>query len=235
METKGINIATIPLIAIRVLTSPSVFFREMPKSGGFLEPLIFVVFMGIIVGFIQSILSILGLNLTTGMATGAASIIIFPIFIAIFSFVVAAILFVIWKLTGSKESYEAAYRCAAYISALTPITSILGVVPYIGAVISIALTTFFLVIASIEVHKIPSNKAWMVFGIIGLIFLIISISGECTSRKLMNQAGRLQREFEESSKIIQKKADEAEKAAEEARKTAEEMKKQLQDTRPDRK
>lgn len=133
MEGKGINFAAFPQTAIKVLTAPAAFFREMPKTGGFVEPLVFAVVMGVIAGLIQSVISILGLNVAAGMATGVASIVIMPIMIAIVGFVGAAILFVIWKLMGSQESYETAYRCGAYISAFAPIAAVLSIIPYLGA------------------------------------------------------------------------------------------------------
>ena len=232
METKDIiNLTEIRNTAIKVLTSPSEFFREMPKTGGFVEPLIFMVVMGIIGGLIQSIFSIIGLRGASGMAMGVASIILLPIIIGIFGFVGAAILFGIWKLMGSQESYETAYRCVAYISALTPITAVLGLIPFIGGAVGIALTTYFVVISSMEVHKIPSQKAWLVFGIIGAIFVILSISGEITSRRVAREAVKFRKEAEKASKMMQKQAEDAakqvQKSAEEAQKALEEMQEQM--------
>jgi len=233
METKNfINLTEIRDTAIKVLTSPSEFFREMPKTGGFVEPLIFMVVMGVIGGLILSIFSIIGLR--SGMAMGAASIILLPIVIGIFGFVGAAILFAIWKIMGSQESYETAYRCTAYISALTPISALLGIIPYIGGAIGIALATYFIVIASIEVHKIPSQKAWLVFGIIGAIFVILSFSGEIASRRVARDANRLRQEAEKASKMMQQQAEDAakklQKSAEEAKKILEEAQKQLKES-----
>ena len=53
-------------------------------------------------------------------------IIFMPIAVAIGSFIGGAILFIIWKLMGSQEDYETAYRCGAYLMALAPITAIIG-------------------------------------------------------------------------------------------------------------
>ncbi len=218
METKGIDFAAIPQTAIRVLTSPMTFFREMPKTGGFVDPLIFAIFMGVISGLIQAVLSIIGLRLVISVGMALASVILMPIFVIIGSFIGAAILFVIWKLMGSQESYETAYRCGAYISALTPITALLGIIPYIGSPIGIVLGIFFIVIASIEVHKIPSQKAWLVFGIIGAIFVLLSISSEFAARRLAREATKFQKEWEQRSKEMQKQAEETQKAAEELQK-----------------
>jgi len=228
METeKGIDLGTIPQTAIRVLTAPSAFFKEMPKRGGFIEPLIFVVVMGIVSGLIQAVLGIIGLRFVAGMSMALASVILVPIVVAIGSFIGAGILFVIWRLMGSQESYETAYRCGAYVSALTPITTILGIIPYIGSPIGIVLGTFFIVIASIEVHNIPSQKAWLVFGIIGAILVIFSLSSEFAARRLAREAIKFQREWGE-------KAKEMERDAEEARKAAEELQRQLEKQLPAR-
>lgn len=231
---KGIDFAAIPQTAIKVLTSPSAFFREMPKTGGFIEPLVFALVMGIIGGLIQAVLGIVGLRFVTGAAMALASIILLPIFIVIGSFIGAAILFVIWKLMGSQESYETAYRCGAYISALTPITTILGIIPFIGSPIGVVLMTFFIVIASVEAHNIPSQKAWLVFGIIGAIFIVINIAGQFTARKVARETTRFQKEMEKASKEMQKQAEEMQKQAEEAQKAAEELQKQLQKQLPGR-
>jgi hypothetical protein len=227
---------------MNVLTSPSSFFREMPKTGGFVEPLIFMVIMGVISGLIQTIFSIISLNVAGGMAMGIASIILVPIFAAIFGFVGAAILFILWKLLGSQESYETAYRCGAYLSVLMPVITVLGLVPYLGSAVGIALYVYFLVIASVEVHNVPSQKAWLVFGIIGAILIIMNVSGQMTARKASREAAKFKEKMEETSKTmkkqaeqmqkqtedIQKQAEEMQRQAEEARKAAEEMQKQLE-------
>jgi hypothetical protein len=200
----------------------------MPKTGGFVEPLIFMVIMGIIGGLIQTVFSIVGLHFAGGM--GVASIILFPIVIAIGGFIGAAILFVIWMLLGSKESYETAYRCGAYISVLMPIITVLGLIPYLGSAVGIALYVYFLVIASVEVHKIPSQKAWLVFGIIGAILIILNISGQIAARKYSRQADRFRKNMEETSRAMKKQAEQMQKQTEDLQKQAEEARKAAEET-----
>ena len=232
MDTKGINLAAIPQTALKVLTSPAAFFREMPKSGGFIEPLVFMVVMGVIGGLIQAVLGLLNMLPVAGMAAGLASIVLLPVMIAIFGFIGAGILFVIWKLMGSQESYETAYRCAAYISALTPITTLLGIIPYLGAALGVVIYTFFLVIASTEVHGLPAKKAWLVFGIIGAILIVMSLGAQRAARN-MTGIGRemeeMSKDMQKQSEEMQKHAGEMQKKAEEAGKAAEEMQKQMEE------
>jgi hypothetical protein len=229
MEQKpfdlGSVLASVQKTAMSVVTSPSAFFREMPKTGGFVEPLIFMVVMGIMSGLLQTIFSIVGLHFGF-MAMTAWAIILFPIYLIIGGFIGAAILFVIWKLMGSQESYEVAYRCGAYISVLMPIITVLGLIPYLGSAIGIVLYVYFLVIASMEVHKIPSQKAWLVFGIIGAILIILNISGQITARRYSKQVNKFRQNMEETSKAMKKQAEQMQQQAEEARKAAEEMQRQ---------
>lgn len=133
--------------------------------------------MGVISSLIQAVAYFLGLKIAIVIQLGLSFIIIFPLIMAIFGFIGAAILFLIWKFLGSTQSYETAYRCGTYISATTliTITTPFSFIPFIGPIMSTVLITIFLIIASVEVHNIPSKKAWLVFGIIGAIQIIINI------------------------------------------------------------
>lgn len=218
MENNRIDFQAIPQTAIKVITSPQEFFTTMPKTGGFIEPLVFMAIMGVVGGLITAVASIIGLRASAGIADGMAALILMPVFTIIFGFVGAAILFVIWKLMGSQEPYETAYRCAAYLSALSPITTVLGLVPYIGAAAGIALMVYYLVIASTEVHGIASQKAWLVFGIIGVIFSIMSINAEYAARNYSREGEKIRKQAEEMSDEMKKQAEAWKKAAEQMKK-----------------
>ena len=227
MEPKDINFAAMPQTAVNVVTKPSDFFQGMPKTGGFLEPLVFAIIMGFIGGVIHALLTVVGLGPAAGygggMMAGFGIIIIMPIAIAIGSFIGAAILFVIWKLMGSQENYETAYRCGAYLTALAPITAIIGAVPYAGGVISMVIYLFYLVMASVYVHKLPSQKAWLVFGIIGAVFAVIGVSGEYRARHALSEMEKWRKAGEEMRKEYQDKTKDMQKSADEMREQAEKM------------
>jgi type VI protein secretion system component VasK len=127
-----------------------------------------------------------------------------PIAVAILSFIGAAIIFVIWKLIGSQENYETSYRCIAYLMALMPITAILSVIPYAGGIINMAIFIYYIVIASTQVHNIPSQKAWLVFGIIGIVLALFILRGEYTARNVSSQA----EQWKKTSQEMQKQAEE---------------------------
>lgn len=175
--------------AIAVITGPADFFRGLPKSGGYLRPLLFIVVLSAVSGLLGALLSLAGLGPASGLATGLFAIVLMPILAAIFGFIAAAILFVIWKLMGSRESFETAYRCLAYTAAIMPVTTVLNLIPYVGPVIGLVWMTFLLVTASTEVHTIKKKTAWAGFGAICAVLVLISVSAEIAGRKM---AGHMQ-------------------------------------------
>ena len=227
MDSKNIDFAAIPQTAVNVVTKPAEFFQGMPKAGGFLEPLVFAVIMGFIAGVVQAILSWIGLGPAAaqggGMMSGFGMIIFMPIAAAAGSFIGGAILFGIWKLMGSRENYETAYRCGAYLAALAPVTAIISAVPYAGGAINMAIYAFYLVMASVHVHQLPSQKAWLVFGIIGVILVLATVRAEYKARTMLSEAEKWRKMGDDMRKDYQQSADEMKKSTDEMRRQADEM------------
>jgi hypothetical protein len=214
MDKKGIDFAAILQTTIKVVTSPVSFFREMPKTGGYKEPLVFMVVMGVVNGLVTAALGLFGLAFifSTGMAI--ASIIIYPVIYAVFGFIGAAIVFVIWKLMGSQEPFETSYRCVASIAAFMPIVSVIDIIPYIGVLASLALLTWVYVVASVETHKLPSRKAWLVFGILGAAIFLMSLGAGMASRTMQSGSERRVKEMQQSTEEMRKKLEEMQKQME---------------------
>lgn len=210
---------------LQVITRPHVFFNQMPKSGGFLPPLFFMVILGLATGLIHTLLTLLRLS-PGGTVIGLAALILVPIVVAIFGFVGAAILFVIWRVLGSGESYETAYRGMAYTAAVIPITAVLGVIPYIGSILGLAWMTYLIVVVSIVVHRIKTKTAWIVFGAIGALFALASLSAEIAGRKM---AGRMEAWEQEHQDRIKQLENLQDMTPEEAGKAMGEFLKELQE------
>jgi hypothetical protein len=203
MADQNMNVAEIPQTALKVIMSPGAFFREMPKTGGYVEPLVFMVAMGVISGLLQAVFSLLGLQFKASVGMALGSIVIFPIMIAVMGFVVAAIMFAIWKLMGSEESYETSYRCVAYVSALSPIMTVLNLIPYLGSVVALLIACYYYVMASVEAHGIPARKAWTVFGIIAAVLV----------ERMQKEAELMRQKYLEQTEVLRKQAEEAARAA----------------------
>ncbi len=199
-ENKGFDVSGMPDQAIGVVTSPRAFFRAMPRDGGYLDPIVFLLVMGLAAALVQIILGFIGFGQAgiAGMAAiGLLAIIMLPLFLVVFGFITAAIGYVVWRFLGSNQSFETAFRCVAYMSAITPITSLLGAIPYFGTLAHVAWGMFLVVIASVEVHAVRERTAQIVFGVIGAILVLISVSNEYAARHLQAQFERMSGEFRE--------------------------------------
>jgi len=216
MKIRDINFAAMPQMAVRIVTVPAEFFSKMPKKGGFLEPLVFALIMGLTASIIQAIWSLLGFGYGGGASPGLAaiflSIIYLPVIFAIASFIGAAIVFYIWRLMGSKKNYEVSYRCMAYLMVMAPLIATIEIIPYAGMILSFAIVTFYLIVASKEVHGISVLKALPVFGIIGLIITIFSLYSEYSERNPTPE--QVRKAAEETAKQYQRHIDEVRKKAE---------------------
>lgn len=179
-----------------VITAPAAHFQSMPTGGGLIEPLIFIVAMSLVSGFISGLLSFVGSPVGM-LAYGLAAIIFVPIAAAIGSFIGAGILYVIWKLMGSERDYEASFRCLAAVSAIYPVTVVLHLVPYLGTVVGLAWGAFLLIEASVAVHGRPRRAAQWVFGILAVVLIIMNVGAERNARSFADEAERLNQVLEQ--------------------------------------
>ncbi|HAA03649.1 MAG TPA: hypothetical protein DCE18_09785 [Syntrophobacteraceae bacterium] len=180
---------------VSVITNPAGFYRGMSRTGGFVDPLIFMVAMGIVGAVLQIPLSFFHLGMAGSFGMALAYIILMPIGVIIGGFVGGAILMLVWKVMGSQENYETCFRCFAYATAISPITNFLHVIPYLGPIIGLAWMTYLLVTASVEVHELQAKASWIVFGVIAGILALMSLSAQYLTRKLTKQMEGMQKTF----------------------------------------
>ena len=208
MENKA-KLDNILQDAIKVITNPVGFYRELPKTGGFANPVIFLLVMAVIMGIVIAIFSLIGVGAVGAMSAGFGAIIVMPISALIGSFIGAGILFVVWKLMGSSESYETAYRCGAYSAAIHPITTVLGLIPYIGTVVGVVWGTYLMITASIEVHQLKRNTAYTVFGILGALLVVMNLSTESATRQMTSHVEELEKQTGQSGEMTPEQAGKA--------------------------
>ncbi|MBV6340782.1 YIP1 family protein [Candidatus Magnetobacterium casense] len=184
MGRNHISVFSIPSTAIRVLTTPADFFSTMPKKGGYMGPLVFMIAMGVSGGLLKAAISILGFNILEGIGKAVAAILFVPVTVTLFGFLAALALFIIWKILGSRQSYETSYRCVAYMSVLMPVMVVINGFPFPGGLVSVTLLVIFIVIAGEKVHSIPPMRTRIVFTILGLVLAIMYVKNDQTIRQI---------------------------------------------------
>lgn len=205
-NNNSFDISTVIDQAKKVILDPIGFYRTMPTSGGYANPIIFLVVMmvaAILVSFVFSLIGLAKFSPLAGGAVGLSMLILGPIFAIIGSFIGAAILFVIWKLMGSEKNYETAYRCMAYSSAIAPVISVISFIPYLPSLVQTLWGSFLMYTASVEVHKIKDQTAKIVFGILAALGVMMGYGSEKAQRNFQSTWGNagagLERELKEGS------------------------------------
>ncbi len=167
-----------------VLLSPKKFYSEMEKAGGLGHPSGFLLLM-VVAGMIINVLG-------TVVLVGKPVIWSIPVTIAVFSaiiflagFVISFVLYVVWRVLGSKESYEVAFRCFAYSSAISPFTSIIAFIPVVGIALCVAWIVTLLIIASEQVHALKPATARAFWAVVGLAVMVATIAVEIQYRDTM--------------------------------------------------
>ena len=129
----------------KVITTPGDFFKEMPTSGGYEEPLKFAVVNYVIAG--------IGATLLT-LGSAFFAIVVAPIIGIIWLFISGAILYICFKIVGGSGSYEGTVRIMAYASAVYVVLWI----PIIGQII--ALYAIYLgIVGGTFVHNITTMRS----------------------------------------------------------------------------
>ncbi len=161
---------------IQIVTRPTQFFRTMPRRGGFLPPWRFLLTISLIVALLDALFLV-----TVGgnrlLPEAGTLIVAVPIVFTCTSFVFSGILYGLWWLMGSSQSFETAYRVFAYTSAITPITTVLGFVPYLSLV-GIGWWFGLIALAGVYVHGINPRKSFVVFGVLALAVAVSTMQLE---------------------------------------------------------
>ena len=151
-----------------VMQRPSEFYRGMPKTGGYADPLTFAAISFIIYALLTAFLTALFghgmyMGMYGGMYGGARelgffailmTLIITPIAGIISLFIEAAILYVIYKLLGGTGSYEGTVRFISYATAVL----LLSWIPIISWVIGIY-GIYLYIVGGMYVHNVSMARS----------------------------------------------------------------------------
>jgi hypothetical protein len=143
-----------------VVQRPSDFYKNMPTTGGFADPLTFAAISYIIYGLLNALFN---RGMSMGSISGASefnlsimliSMIVMPILGIIVLFIGGAILHMLYKFLGGTGSYEGTVKFMSYATAVTVISWI----PFIGWIIGIY-GIYLNIVGGTFVHNVSMGKS----------------------------------------------------------------------------
>jgi len=180
-----------------VMQRPSDFYRRMPKTGGYADPLTFAAISFIIYALLTALLTaLLGRGMMGGMMGGMydgmyngmyggarefgffailSTVVFTPIAGIISLFIEAAILYVIYKVLGGTGNYEGTVRFISYATAVL----VLSWIPIIGWIVGIY-GIYLYIIGGMHVHNVSMTRsaiAVLLPVLLVILFMVIVMAG----------------------------------------------------------
>jgi hypothetical protein len=157
-----------------VMLRPSDFYREMPTTGGYSEPLTFAAISYVISGLLTVIFisgfaggDMYGVN---GFSMLLASIIMTPISGIIYLFIIGAIFYISYKVLGGNGTYEGTVRFMSYASAIVVVSWIplLNLVAWIYGI-------YLYIVGGTFVHNVSMGKSALAILLPYIIIILVAI------------------------------------------------------------
>jgi hypothetical protein len=154
--------------AKHIIIKPIDFYKGMPITGGFKDPLIFAIITAVILGIGETVKT---------LGDGVLAIIIVPIIVTISLFLGALLLQLCSKILGGTGTYEAMMRVMAYAYIVNILSWIHPGVSILGALYGMVLT----VLGIRETHKLTTLRAiiaiLIVIAIVFILALVMAVIG----------------------------------------------------------
>ncbi|MCG7849624.1 MAG: YIP1 family protein [ANME-2 cluster archaeon] len=152
----------------KVLTNPEGFYSEMPKSGGFQEPLTFAAINFAILGLLSGIIAVI---LSGASATSIVISLIGVVIIGIIGlFIGGIILYIFFKIFGGSGDYEGTVRILSYSSA----AQVFAWIPVVGWIVSLY-GIWLNIVGGKHVHNLTTVKSAIAV-LLPLIILAVIIT-----------------------------------------------------------
>jgi hypothetical protein len=161
-----------------VIQRPSDFYKRMPMTGGYADPLIFAAISYIIYGLFaalfnagMSIGSMYGMyGKESSLSMVVVSVILEPVVGIISIFIEATILYIVYRILGGMGSYEGTVRFISYATAVM----VFSWVPFIGLIVLIY-EVYLYIVGGMFVHNVSMGRsAVAVLLPIILIFILVT-------------------------------------------------------------
>lgn len=214
------NVQTTGLVqqSIQTITNPKAYFAEMPVTGGFGAPIIKALVYGAIAGLFGFIWSLLGFTALGGLGTmfgGGLGVMLFVWAIVgalIGLFIGAVIVLIISAICGGSTDFETNLRVTASLMVLSPVGALFGFLSGIsfmlGAVVGLLINLYGLWLlyhALGSSLKAKPGASKIVSIILGVIYLLVFISGLAAAKLVDQYSGMLEDATGEDMKEMVKK------------------------------
>ncbi len=181
----------------KFLTKPREAFSKMRTKGDFVSPLLYVIFLTVVMGILTLPYGPLYSNAikyliqhlpnagdypaaffqsqSLNLANVGMAIVLMPVLATVGSFLRAGLLhLVLYLVGGANKGFESTYRITCYSDATA---AIFRIIPFLGILIAIVLDFWLLIVGLKEVNRIEGWRAALTVFFLPLCFLAFILAG----------------------------------------------------------
>jgi hypothetical protein len=153
--------------------------------------------MGVVSGLVATAFSLFSTGHIGSMSFGLLSIAVVPVAALTGCYIFSAFMLAIWKLMGSRQDFEVAFRCVAYSFALLPVAIAIAIIPYAGTLVATVWWFWLMFICSTDIHKLERQKSLLVILAIAALILLMNLSGEKSRRQFDSRHNEFNQKMDE--------------------------------------
>ncbi|MGB9938942.1 YIP1 family protein [Methanosarcina sp.] len=153
-----------------IMQKPSDFYREMPETGGYFDPVIFSTVSAAIGTFIHLIFTPETDEVRKFISTVPIIAVMIPFIGIIALFVDATILYAVYKTLGGKGTYEGTAKFVLYSSAASSLIWI----PFVGWIFGIY-QVYLYIVGGKFVHEISMERSLAAVALSILLLLLFGV------------------------------------------------------------
>ncbi|NCC35675.1 MAG: YIP1 family protein, partial [Chloroflexia bacterium] len=130
---SGMLRATLDFIR-QMLLAPAAQLRDMEKSGGFTEPVLLIVRLGLLAGVVRIFVTFYHManGASVGLLRALSAVLFVPVSLLAISYIASFLLWLVMRLLGRDSDLETAFRVVAHLCALAPVAVLALAIPYLG-------------------------------------------------------------------------------------------------------
>jgi hypothetical protein len=152
--------------AVQLLVAPREAIIAAETDQGLTKSLWFVVVMSLLSAVLLSVVMIFSEGLPASLSDLIINLIALPVSSILMWLGFGTVIFIIWKIVGSEQSYFLSLRIVASFYALLPLWVLAQQIGSVAQIAIVAWLAILLLLASEQIHRIARWKAVLVIGVL---------------------------------------------------------------------
>lgn len=155
-----------------VLVTPANFYAGMPVTGGFVQPVLFVVIIALVTALLLALAELFVAGFASALTQLLQGLVALPVYGLLVCLGLSVLFYLSGSLLESGQSFETAFRCSAYSFAVFPLWML---VQGQHEILQIVVLAFWAVILSSAAEVVIKVKPLLARAVLAVLVALVSV------------------------------------------------------------